>query len=100
MQRNKTWLYSHKPDRKPKGCNGKYGQSGYKAHKRKGTKVCRKCSSSKAHYQRELRRGEKFPRKLEPCGTKAAAVRHRAKGELPLDLACRVAEAKEKADRN
>lgn len=93
-----SWDYSHKPFWKPLGCNNKYGQSGYKKHLRAGTKVCVRCNRSKAHYQREKRRGQLYPRLLQPCGTKAAAVRHRAKGE-PLDLACRVAEAAEKANR-
>lgn len=54
--------------------------------------VCRKCRASEAHYKREVRRGQKLGRRLEPCGTPAAARRHRVKGEL-LDTACQIAEA-------
>lgn len=89
-----SWDFTHNPNRLPKGCNGRYGQSGYRRHKKAGTKVCARCRASKNHYQREVHRGERYPLRPQPCGTKAAAVRHRSKGEA-LDLACRVAEAKE-----
>ena len=40
---------------------------------------------------RDRRRGGP-PRTSAPCGTNAAAKRHRRNGELPLDDACREAE--------
>lgn len=89
---------THDPEAKPIGCNGKYGQSGYKTHRRRGEDVCSKCNRSKNHYQREVRRGQTYPHRLRPCGTKAAAVRHRKLGEA-LDFACRVAEAADNAER-
>lgn len=93
-----TWDLTHNPDRRPLGCNGKYGRSGAALHERAGEPVCKRCRNSINHYKRERRRGQLSPRKLQPCGTKAAAVRHRKKGE-PLCFPCRIAEAAEKAER-
>ena len=87
-----AWNLNHNPLAHPLGCNGKYGQSGSKQHYKAGEKACAKCRASQRHYMRELRRGQPKPRRLKPCGTWAAASRHRAKGES-LDFACRVAEA-------
>ena len=39
-----------------------------------------------------MRRGQNLPRHINPCGTPAAARRHRYKGER-LDIACATAEA-------
>lgn len=95
---HRRWDYSHKPGRRPHGCNGKYGASGRKKHGRERTTVCQRCRASDAHYKREARRGEKIGRPLKPCGTPAAARRHRVNNE-PLDFACKVAEAQYHADR-
>lgn len=92
------WNLTHNPMARPLGCNGKYGRSGAAAHTRRGTAICQKCRDSRSHYRRELARGQPNPRVLKPCGTKAAACRHRAKGE-PLDFACRLAEAEEALER-
>jgi len=89
---HKAWDFSHSPVKRPLGCNGKYGASGYNRHLREKTKVCQRCRNSMNHWRRERKRGGIAPRKLQPCGTNAAARRHRTKNE-PLDLACRVAEA-------
>lgn len=86
------WNTAHNPNVRPLGCNGKYGASGYKAHKRRGTAVCGRCLTSQRHYRAEVRRGQPKPRRLKPCGTWAAAARHRHNNE-PLDFACSVAEA-------
>jgi hypothetical protein len=87
---------------RPLGCNGKYGHSGALRHTRKGQKPCRKCKASRNHYNREYKRKGLLasPRKweLQPCGTPAAAQRHRKRGE-PIDFACKVAAAKYKRDR-
>lgn len=91
------WDYSHKPFWKPKGCNDKYGKSGYNKHVRDGSPVCQRCRNSMNHYRRELARGQGSPRRLQPCGTPAAAHRHRQKGE-PVDFACKVAEANYRAE--
>ena len=80
----------HNPTARPLGCNGKYGNSGARAHLRRGEKVCRRCANSRNHYAREHRRKAIKPRALKPCGTNAAAERHRAKGE-ELCLPCKVA---------
>lgn len=85
-----SWDLTHNPNKRPLGCNGKYGKSGADGHRRRGEKVCRRCSASANHYAREFTRGGIRPRKLKPCGTNAAAERHRAKGE-ELCLACKVA---------
>lgn len=93
------WKLSHNPEKRPLGCNGKYGQSGGRTHRRRGEKVCAKCRKSGAHYQRERRRGAgAVPKPLRPCGTPAAANRHKRRGE-EIDFACRVALAKEQQDR-
>ena len=101
----RNWDKNHDPEERPLGCNGRYGNSGGSWHRRqtraKARKVCARCKKSAAHYARERRRGGIKPRELQPCGTWAAAVRHRYKGE-ELDFACRLAEAKqaqEKRDR-
>lgn len=91
------WKFEHNPEDRPLGCNGKYGSSGYKRHKREGTEPCAACLESKAHYTRELRRGQGYPnRTLVPCGERSAAVRHRRRGE-PVDFKCRAAEARHRA---
>jgi hypothetical protein len=55
--------------------------------------VCKACRESHKHYRREGKRGNPGTgRRLKPCGTNAAAKRHRKNNE-PLDLLCRVAEA-------
>lgn len=93
------WDLSHDPEARPLGCNGKYGASGRLRHTRRKEKVCKACSRSLNHYQRELRRGQNIPRKaLDPCGTRGAARRHREKNE-PIDLPCRLAEAAQAAAR-
>lgn len=88
----KSWRLDHDPSARPLGCNGKYGVSGVQRHRKAGTEHCTPCRESAAHYRREARRGGIKPRKPQPCGTPAAAHRHRAKGE-PVDFACHVAEA-------
>jgi hypothetical protein len=85
----KNWDLSHDPEARPLGCNGKYGTSGYKAHRRRGNEPCTRCKASLAHYARELRRGQGTPKQLHPCGTPAAYKRHADRGE-PIDFACRV----------
>lgn len=93
----KPWKKDHDPEARPLGCNGKYGASGTQAHKRKGQKACARCRKSEAHYQREYRRGAFKRKPLKPCGTPAAGHRHRARGE-EIDLACRVALAREQQE--
>jgi hypothetical protein len=93
----KAWNLDHNPAVRPLGCNGRYGNSGKSAHKNRGEPNCARCKASAAHYARERRRGGIKPRKLEPCGTHAAAERHRAKGE-PIDRACRLADAAKSQD--
>lgn len=93
-----NWDYSHSPEVRPLGCNGKYGNSGRARHQRRGEAPCSRCTASANHYRRELRRGQPKPRTLRPCGTPAAASRHRYHGE-PLDFACRLAEARQRAER-
>jgi hypothetical protein len=93
----RRWDLTHNPERRPLGCNGKYGKSGAARHRRHGTKVCLRCRNSASHYTREYRRGAIRPRVLEPCGTNAAAERHRAKGE-DLCLACKVAVSERQQD--
>jgi hypothetical protein len=94
----KNWKRDHDPEAQPLGCNGKYGGSGRKMHQRAGTPTCHKCRASNSHYQREFRRGQPAPRpRPKPCGTMAAAHRHREAGEKPC-LDCYAAEAKYHAD--
>lgn len=88
----------HDPLARPLGCNGKYGQSAYKMHRRAGTEPCKRDLVSQAHYKREFHRGNGKPRRLKPCGTWAAASRHRRNNE-PLDFACSVAEAQYQQSR-
>lgn len=88
---HKIWLLSHDPEARPRGCNGKYGPSGRVAHQRRGEAPCELCSESLKHYRRERKRGHPGTgRRLQPCGTPAAAKRHRRKGE-PVCFKCRVA---------
>lgn len=89
---HRAWDFTHSVAKRPLGCNGKYGGSGYNRHLREKTEPCRRCRNSLNHWRRDKSRGGIAPRKHKPCGTNAAARRHRTKGE-PLDLACRVAEA-------
>lgn len=88
----RSWDKTHNPAARPLGCNGKYGTSGAKWHRSHGQQVCAKCSASQNHYAREARRKALRPRVLKPCGTNAAAERHRAKGE-DLCWDCRLAVA-------
>jgi len=87
----KSWRKDHDPFARPLGCNGKYGVSGVQRHTKAGTEPCKKCRESYAHYRREARRGGIKPRTPKPCGTYAAAQRHKAKKE-PLCFKCKVAE--------
>jgi hypothetical protein len=89
---HKRWQTQHDPEARPLGCNGKYGCSGRKRHQRQASPVCHECLASEAHYKREVRRGQKLGRRLHPCGTPAAARRHRYDNE-PLDIPCQLAEA-------
>ena len=98
MPRRGPWDLTHDPEARPVGCNGAYGVSGAHRHRREGTETCAKCLASEAHYQREYRRGQPKPKALKPCGTWAAAQRHRKKRE-PLDFACRLAESEYKQER-
>ena len=84
------WDLTHNPMVRPLGCNGRYGKSGADTHRRHGQKVCARCRKSQNHYQREVHRGGIKPRPLKPCGTNAAAERHRINGE-ELCFACKVA---------
>jgi len=86
------WKRDHNPEARPEGCNGKYGTSGAAKHRYYGEAVCELCKESARHYQREGRRGQKYPRFIHPCGTWQAAKRHRYNKES-LDLPCRIAEA-------
>jgi hypothetical protein len=96
----KAWKLDHDPETRPLGCNGRYGNSGGTAHRKRGETACDQCKASAAHYRRERTRGGIKPRKLKPCGTWAAAARHRHHNE-PLDFACYLAEAaKEQARRD
>lgn len=97
MTRAKPWR-SHDPLVRPLGCNGKPGYSGGDKHRRQGTVVCGLCREAANHARREARRGQPYPAPLYPCGTPAAAKRHRRKGE-PIDLRCAVAEAADSAER-
>lgn len=81
------WNFDHDPESRPLGCNGLYGKSGAAKHRYRKEPVCDACKASQNHYERELNRGQKYPRVLKPCGTPAAALRHRYNNE-PLDLAC------------
>ena len=91
---NARWDLTHDPEARPLGCDGKYGGSGRKKHQRNRTPNCDQCRASNNHYQREFRRGQPKPRPVpQPCGTMAAAHRHREAGEKPC-LECYGAEAK------
>ena len=95
---NARWRLDHDPYARPLGCNGKYGGSGRKLHERARTPNCDQCRASNAHYQREHRRGQPTPRPTpQPCGTMAAAHRHRERGEKPCQD-CYTAEAKHHAE--
>lgn len=87
-----SWNFDHDPSEVPLGCNGKPRESGLNAHKRKGEPVCDKCKYASNHTRRERKRGQRFPRRVDPCGTRNAAQRHRARGEK-MDFPCKVAEA-------
>ncbi|WNN96004.1 hypothetical protein SEA_HIRKO_54 [Arthrobacter phage Hirko] len=95
MPKRGPWRLDHNPFARPLGCNGAYGVSGARRHRRQGTATCAACLASEAHYQREYRRGQPKPKALKPCGTWAAAQRHRVKGER-LDMACVAAESEYK----
>lgn len=92
-----SWRKDHDPFDRPLNCFGYYGKNGTVRHKREGTNVCELCRESAAHWFRENRRGGLKARTLQPCGTPAAANRHRRKGE-PIDFACAVAEANYRAE--
>lgn len=92
-----SWDLSHDPFTRPLGCNGRYGPAGFNRHRYRGEKACAACKASAAHYRREYRRKAIKPRKLQPCGTVAAAARHRAKGE-ELCFPCRVAVARKRQE--
>lgn len=89
---NQRWDLTHDPEAKPLGCNGKYGRSGMERHRYHGEEICEPCRESGRHYDRERRRGQKYPRTLYPCGTYQAAARHKRKGE-EVDYPCKVAYA-------
>lgn len=93
------WKFDHDPEAKPLGCNGRYGTSGSAKHHYHKTPPCEDCKASARHYARERARGQKYPRVLYPCGTRPAALRHRAKGE-PLCLPCKLAEAEYQVPAN
>ncbi|QDK01936.1 hypothetical protein SEA_VIBAKI_56 [Arthrobacter phage Vibaki] len=92
-----SWRLDHNPNARPLGCNGRYGKSGAERHRRAGRPACKLCKASAAHWARENRRGGLRPRTLQPCGTPAAAHRHRQRGE-PVDFACHLAEATYRAE--
>lgn len=93
----KNWKRDHDPGTPPVGCNGKPGDSGRKKHRRAGTEQCAKCREAAAWAARERRRGQGLPRPLHPCGTPAAAKRHRDNGER-LCVPCAIAEARYHAE--
>jgi hypothetical protein len=97
MTGHKSWRLDHDPENRPLGCNGKYGDSGRKVHRRRGEDICDKCRQSANHVVRERRRGSPNPQRINPCGTPAAARRHRLHGEKPC-LDCYTAEAQYHAD--
>lgn len=92
-----TWNLDHDPLTRPLGCNGKPGDSGRNAHRRRRETPCEKCREASNHAKRERNRGQPHPRWLHPCGTPAAARRHRHNNEL-LDIPCQLAEAQYHAD--
>ncbi len=98
MPKRGPWKVDHDPFTLPLGCNGAYGVSGTKRHRRQEEPSCAACLASEAHYQREYRRGQPKPKALKPCGTWAAAQRHRKNGER-LDMACVAAESAYKQER-
>jgi hypothetical protein len=98
MPKRGPWDLTHDPAARPLGCNGAYGVSGAHKHRRQGEDTCPPCLASEAHYQREYRRGQPKPKALKPCGTWAAAQRHRKRRE-PLDFDCRLAESVYKQGR-
>jgi hypothetical protein len=96
----KNWDYTHDPDARPTGCNGKYGKSGAQRHRREGEDPCPRCPrchASAAHYMREYRRGALMNVKPGGCGTYGGTAMHKAKGE-PTCFKCRVAEAAYRAE--
>lgn len=88
-----NWDITHDPDNPPRGCNGQIGESGRKRHTRHRTPICDECRAASAWYARERKRGGRISRPLKPCGTMAAATRHRTRGER-VCLACAIAEAR------
>lgn len=90
---HKSWRLDHDPTKRPNGCNGKPGDSGRNRHKRRNEPTCQQCREAANHANRERRRGQPLPRPLHPCGTFAAATRHRNKNER-LCIPCQIAEAK------
>jgi len=93
-----SWKFDHDPEDRPIGCNGRYGTSGAAKHHYHREEVCDDCKASARHYARERKRGQLYPRKLQPCGTRAAALRHRDRGEERC-LPCKIAEAAHQAER-
>lgn len=68
-------------------------------HWKAGEKPCEPCREARRAYDREYKRKrraanppERKPRKSQPCGTRAAAQRHYARGE-PLCEPCKAAKA-------
>ena len=94
----KNWKQDHDPFARPLGCNGKYGTSGTKKHRRQNQTPCAACKASEAHYACELRRGQGSPRLIQPCGTNAAYKRHTTRGEKPC-FKCAVARAEYQANQ-
>ena len=81
--------------------------SGYSRHRREGTEPCQPCLAANRDYNREAdrrrreREGRKprKERKLQPCGTSAAARRHHRKGEPLCDL-CREKHREDMSELN
>jgi len=85
--RHVNWDLEHDPEARPLGCNGRYGKSGAAAHYARGEPRCDDCAASQRHYEKEWRRGQRYPRVLKQCGTVAAAKRHQGNNE-PMDFDC------------
>ena len=72
----------------------------YKRHKRMGEEACDPCKDANAEavakYRGGTTTGKRRPRHAE-CGSYSACIRHRRKGE-PVDLACRLAESRYRAE--
>lgn len=67
-------------------------------HRYHGEPTCDLCKASSAHYRREKRRGQRYPKTLYPCGTWQAAKRHQWRGE-DVDFPCKLAVAKYERER-